>query len=506
MFKDIKQVAKDSAFYGVGNIAVKLVGFILIPLYTDEKYFSMADFGLMGLLEVSTQILIAIMGLSLHAGLSRWYWDVIYKDKQKSVFFTTLLFTVFTSVFVGLLLWVNVDGLSSLLLSQEEGIIEDELPYILQLLLLFSVFSAIVEVPQYLLRLQGRPIFYSSSNIIRLLVTLTLTIYFTVSLGRGITGVYESQLIGVLVQMVILSPLIFHNITFSIERECAVQLLTYSYPLIFSAIIGNLLNVFDRYAINYWEGLDEVGIYSLGYRVGNTLKVFIVASVQSALIPVLMKKMNDSDNKRFYSKILTYFSFGLMFCALGLNLYSYEGISIVATNPNFITAAYIVPFITYAIFFEMMRECCIIGLKIERKTKIISFIVVSITFLNILLNILLVPVLGMYGAALSTIFVQFISWFVCYMFAQRYYSIPYELLKVRKVLVVGLILYLFGICVNGFNIWLSMVIKLGLLLSYPFVLYLWNFYEDEEWNNLKGVWKKWSNLHDLKKNLGNIKK
>lgn len=53
MFKDIKQVMKDSVLYGIGNVAVKLVGFILIPLYTDAEYFSTADYGLMGLLEVN---------------------------------------------------------------------------------------------------------------------------------------------------------------------------------------------------------------------------------------------------------------------------------------------------------------------------------------------------------------------------------------------------------------------------------------------------------------------
>ena len=55
MFKDIKQVMKDSVLYGIGNVAVKLVGFILIPLYTDAEYFSTADYGLMGLLEVTSQ-------------------------------------------------------------------------------------------------------------------------------------------------------------------------------------------------------------------------------------------------------------------------------------------------------------------------------------------------------------------------------------------------------------------------------------------------------------------
>ena len=50
MFKDIKQVMKDSVLYGIGNVAVKLVGFILIPLYTDAEYFSTADYGLMGVI------------------------------------------------------------------------------------------------------------------------------------------------------------------------------------------------------------------------------------------------------------------------------------------------------------------------------------------------------------------------------------------------------------------------------------------------------------------------
>ena len=108
MFKDIKQVMKDSVLYGIGNVAVKLVGFILIPLYTDAEYFSTADYGLMGLLEVTSQILIAVMGLSLYSGLIRWYWDAEYRDKQKTIFFTTLLFTILTSLCIGSVLWLNV--------------------------------------------------------------------------------------------------------------------------------------------------------------------------------------------------------------------------------------------------------------------------------------------------------------------------------------------------------------------------------------------------------------
>ena len=435
----------------------------------------------------------------------RWYWDAEYRDKQKTIFFTTLLFTILTSLCIGSVLWLNVGELSALLVQQEGYSLGGELPYILQLLILTSMLGAVVEVPQNLLRLQRKPIYYSLTNIVRLFVTLVLTIYFTISLHRGVSGVYEAQLVGIVIQLLMVLPLVIKNSSCRVDRKCTIQLLVYSYPLVFPAIVGSLLTVFDRYIINHFQGLDDVGFYSLGYKVGNTLKVFIVTSVQLALTPLLMKKMNDPDNKRFYSKVLTYFSFGLMFCALGLNLFSREGIVWVTTNPDYIEALYVIPFVTYAIFFSMMRECCMIGLQIMKKTKIISYVIVGITILNFFLNMLLVPSMGMYGAALSTMIVHVISWLACYIFAQRYYPIPYELSKVGKVFVVGTILYLIGILFNETAIGISILVKLVILGGYPFLLYKWHFYDKDEWNNLKGAWKKWSDLRRLKENVKNVK-
>ena len=162
------------------------------------------------------------------------------------------------------------------------------------------MLGAVVEVPQNLLRLQRKPIYYSLTNIVRLFATLVLTIYFTISLHRGVAGVYEAQLVGIVIQLLMVLPLVIKNSSCRVDRKCTIQLLAYSYPLVFPAIVGSLLTVFDRYIINHFQGLDDVGFYSLGYKVGNTLKVFIVTSVQLALTPLLMKKMNDPDNNRFF--------------------------------------------------------------------------------------------------------------------------------------------------------------------------------------------------------------
>ena len=69
----IKKILKNSAIYSTGNSATKLVGFVLIPIYT--KYLSIEDFGVLGLVEVTSQILIGVFGLALYRAFIRWYWD-----------------------------------------------------------------------------------------------------------------------------------------------------------------------------------------------------------------------------------------------------------------------------------------------------------------------------------------------------------------------------------------------------------------------------------------------
>jgi O-antigen/teichoic acid export membrane protein len=72
MYKKLKKALKHTVIYSLGNISTKLVGFILLPLYTS--YLSPAEYGILGLLEVSANIVVQMLGLSLYAGFQRWYY------------------------------------------------------------------------------------------------------------------------------------------------------------------------------------------------------------------------------------------------------------------------------------------------------------------------------------------------------------------------------------------------------------------------------------------------
>ena len=61
MLNSIKISVKDTIVYGLRNIAVKIVGLILIPLYTDPKFFTTDEFGVLGILEILGLILTALL-------------------------------------------------------------------------------------------------------------------------------------------------------------------------------------------------------------------------------------------------------------------------------------------------------------------------------------------------------------------------------------------------------------------------------------------------------------
>ena len=62
MLKSIKISLKDTIIYGLGNIAVKIVGLVLIPLFTDPKFFSTDQYGIIGILEIFGLVLNRLSG------------------------------------------------------------------------------------------------------------------------------------------------------------------------------------------------------------------------------------------------------------------------------------------------------------------------------------------------------------------------------------------------------------------------------------------------------------
>ena len=94
MLKNVKTVTKGSLVYGFGNMSVKLVGLVSIPIYTNEKFLSISDFAVVGIIDITSQLFVSLLGLSLRQALTRWYYEKDYEGKQKSMFYSVFAFLI----------------------------------------------------------------------------------------------------------------------------------------------------------------------------------------------------------------------------------------------------------------------------------------------------------------------------------------------------------------------------------------------------------------------------
>ena len=190
MLKSIKVSFKDSLVYGLGNIAVKVVGFLLIPLYTDPKYFSVDDFGIIAVLDISGMILISLIASGLPQSMMRWYWDKDYANNQKGIFFMSLSFLVLISFLFCLFLIPMSGQLSTAIFDTADW------SKAIRLLILSSALQAINNLINTLMRVQSKSVLFSTVNMLKLVTVLVLTIYLIVSRGMGVSGIYLAQIIG----------------------------------------------------------------------------------------------------------------------------------------------------------------------------------------------------------------------------------------------------------------------------------------------------------------------
>ena len=498
MLANFRKLFRQSAIYGLGTLSTKLAGFVLIPLYT--KSFSVAQFGILGLLEVSAAVVIAFFGFSLYSGFFRWYWDKSSEGKKESLFFTVTVFQIGVVILTYFAALPFLRYLSFLILDSPDY------SYLLRLMLISSLLQLVLVMPNTLLRLQEKPWLFTLANVLQLVFSLTVTVYFIAYRHAGIEGIYYGQIVGSIAFAAVLVRYTIRNMVFRFETNLLREIIVYCFPLFLSAIALVMLNVTDRYSLNALGNLADVGLYSYGFKLANTLNVFLVTSINFAIQPMIYRMMDAPDNKRFYAKLFTYYTYGIMLFGLGMMVYGLEITKLFAKRVEYFDAWYVFPFIIFSIVFGMMKDVATTGLSITKKTKVIAVTVVLTAVLNLLLNATLIPLLGNQGAALSKMLSMFVFFTLTYYYAQKMYYIPYELKRIFIMFILAGGMYLISLLFNPWDLIPRLTMKFILILSYPFVLYLVGFYEAHEIELIKGGWKQWSKPSALRENIQRLLK
>lgn len=496
MLEKIKKTAKHSFIYSIGNATNKLVGFILLPLYTSV--FPVATYGLLALFDTIADFLLEFSSFGIIEGLKRWYWDRSSEGKQKALFFTVLLFTLLSTLFFLFAAYLIIDRYSV-------PIFGVSIPPRMLLLFLGSVLTnVLLQRILILQRIQQKALENTIFNVLRMLFVLGATVYFIVVLNWGLESVFVSRLLGQAITLLLLLPQFIRNCELKVDLPVLKDMLSYSWPLGISASLGLIFTLSDRWLLQGMKSLDVVGNYSLAYKIANVIKLLVVQSFTQAFVYIYFRKMDNQKDYRFFSKSTTYFSYILVMLGLLIIVFSKEIIHLMAQNADYYDSYFILPYLMLAVAFSGLRQMLVLPLNKYKKTKLISVITLSAGVLNIGLNLLLIPRWGGVGAALATAAAH-LSVVVAFLFMnKRLADFDYEIPKIVLLFAVGIFFAFISAQTEDLFWYFRIPFKAMLILFYPLILKLFGFYEDIELLRIRQSWKKWRNPLRWKENFKDI--
>ncbi len=475
MFDKLKELSKDTAIYGISTMVGRFLNFLLVPFYTNV--FTTDEYGVFTYIYTILAFLNIVYIYGMDASFLK-YSSLAEAEKKKEVFSTPFLFVLVTSLSFSFLFYSFRYDVGSLL--DIPNIHRDLLDYVILILL----FDSIALIPFSNLRLQRKATKFAVIKIVNILINLSLNLYLILVLNMGIQAVFISNLAASIFSFVALLPDILKLFNFTINLETLKTMLKFGLPYLPANIASMMVQMIDVPILREMTNDSTVGIYRANYKLGIFMMLF-VSMFQYAWQPFFLNNAKEKNAKEIFAKVLTLFlvvaSVIWLFVSLFIdNLASIEifnGRTII--GKEFLGGISIVPIVLFAYIFHGMFVNFTAGIYIEEKTKYFPYVTISGAIINVVVNLLLIPVYGYMGAALATLASYLVMAVYLFYFSQKFYRIDYEYGKVFSILgliVATLILYYYLLSMGQVAIMIKIIIAV-LFILFIFALKIVRFSE-----------------------------
>jgi O-antigen/teichoic acid export membrane protein len=427
MAGQIVRLGKNSLIYGAGTMTTRLVTLFLLPLYT--AYLSPKDYGILALIALVTMVGTSIFNLGLNAAIGPSYFEGNNIRQKSQTVWTTFAILLCSGAVLATMAWLFAGWMGRFLL------IPPEYFYLISLALTGCSLE-IISMP-FIQRIQfeEQAKRFVSITLFLAAVSIGTSVVTVVLLGWGIFGMVLSQVVSQSLGFLIFTLIGSRETTFGLNRSIAGNLVRLGVPLIPSFAFLYILLQSNRYILQYFEGLEVVGIYSIGFSVGTVLSL-AVGAISTAWYPFFMSYIErQNETEILFGRIFTYYVFftGTL-CAL-----FFAGSKLIislATQPVFHNACLIVGFAAIAQFFIGIFNMLLPGMYYTGEVKYVSLVQGIAAVFSIFVNIALIKWMGLLGAgialALSYLLMAVLQYLWNVYRRKRYIKIRYEWARLGK--------------------------------------------------------------------------
>jgi O-antigen/teichoic acid export membrane protein len=394
--RSITRLARNAAVYGTGQVLLRLISLLLLPVFTS--FLTPTDYGISSILGLLTLLVTPVFALGISGSLGVVYFEIDDPRRKISTIWTafgTLALSAAALLVAGAVA-APVIG-SALFPANPSGY---DLPYLVTVSILTAAVSIAAQPLLVSLQLEERARMFVAITVGSAVISIVLSLLFIVVMGRGVAGFIEAGAIAQTLALLLTLAVTLGHARPAFRRELANELLRLGLPLVPAFLAIFVMQQSNKYLLQAASGLDEVGVYTVGFNLG-MFATLVVSGFTAAWFPFFSSFMNrQAAATVLFGRILTYYvlavgTFSLLF---------YVGarpVILLLTHGPFHGAYVAVGPSATAQFLIGVHSVLLATMYFAKEVRFQLVIQGAAAAVSVGLNLVLIPLLGIAGAALA---------------------------------------------------------------------------------------------------------
>lgn len=377
---------KNTSFVIVGNIGSKLMGFIMLPLYT--KWMSPDEFGITDIISTYAMLLLNVIAFDISDAI--FVFPVGAKENEIKKYYTSgFLFQVFCCLMYAIIF----TGISHISLPNS---------FFLYTWLIYGVLiSALFQkYTQDFCRGIKKMSVFSFTGIIQSLSMAGFSIWLIPQFGlKGfVWATILSNIITTLFTILYSKSYKYFALN-SFDMHCLKEMLKYSFPLIPTSLMWWLISSLNRPLLEEYCGIFAVGLFAVANKLPSLINM-IFGFFQQAWVVTVLEEYKKKDFSTYYNKMFRLvFSIQVLGCIIVM-LFAKLFITIMTTK-EYEEAWLYIPLLSLSVLFSNTSAFCGTIFTAYRKSKYIFYSVIVGGIVAVIANFLLIPSYKIWGTCIA---------------------------------------------------------------------------------------------------------
>jgi O-antigen/teichoic acid export membrane protein len=487
-----KKYFTDVTFISVLTVIARMRGLILLPVIS--RLIGLEGYGIWLQVSLTVGLMGNVFEVGLHSALVRFIPSLKKREDIADMYYSVLLFALSLGIIAAFVIYAFADVIAKLSLQLAD------VGYLFRIACVLVPINLVILMQQNYFRARMRVKLYSTldvlantGDVIGILVVLTS--------GAGLREMFIAVILWRLTLSLVQALMIWRDtgIGFPKFRNFR-ELLAFSLPLVPSTIAGNTVRRFDRYLVGYFLGAAAVGLYGAATAIAELIDNLTIP-LRKAITPYIANLWD----RKLFQEVRLYLGYSMkafLFFAIPaavlLSVFSRKFISILATEEFLFSnmELAVVSLAFAAVFFSSNRIMNLVFI-IQKRTIAVPIMQIVEASLNLALNLVLIPLAGIIGAAVSKLVSYLLAFLVRRIYIVRRTEVDptkiYDLFAVKCLMA--------SVVIGGISVWASVETTWHLLgfilidaLIYIFLLWLFKSFQSKEIQFVKDIFRRRSRL------------